>query len=158
MKGMALAVLSVLLLTSDFVFGAEIKSYAIVQQDASLRVRGKTIRLYGIYIPPTNRTCRRFERPVKCASRAALALDFKIGAYFVNCKPKARNRDGSLIARCYVKGEDLSAYLLERGWAMALPHAPFEYFALERIAERRGFGIWGFPVDRIVRPRDKHHE
>jgi len=51
------------------------------------------------------------------------------------------------------EGEDLSAYLLENGWAVALPDAPFEYQTLEKIARSRQFGVWGFPVDRI----ERHH-
>lgn len=47
-------------------------------------------------------------------------------------------------------GEDLAAYLLEQGWAVALPYTPFEYHVLERIARHKGFGIWGFP-DTIIR-------
>jgi len=31
-----------------------------------------------------------------------------------------------------------------------LPGAPFEYFALERIAQARGLGLWGFPADSII--------
>jgi endonuclease YncB( thermonuclease family) len=127
---------------------AELRSYAIVRDDGTMRVRGRTIRLFGIHIPPTNRSCRRFERPPKCASRAALALEFKKGANFVHCEPKWKNEDGTITALCRVKGEDLSAYLLERGWAVALPDAPFEYQTLERIARHRGFGVWGIPIDR----------
>ena len=58
---------------------------------------------------------------------------------------------------CYVnrgpfdEGEDLAAYLLERGWAVALPNAPFEYHALERIARHNARGVWGFTVDSIIR-------
>jgi endonuclease YncB( thermonuclease family) len=66
-----------------------------------------------------------------------------------------RNEDRSLVGRCRVNssrfdpGEDLSAYLLEQGWAVALPDAPFEYQTLEKIARSRGFGVWGTPVDNI---------
>ena len=31
------------------------------------------------------------------------------------------------------------------------PEAPFEYHALERLAQANGRGLWGFPVDRIIR-------
>ncbi len=41
-------------------------------------------------------------------------------------------------------GPDLAAYLLRKGWAAALPGAPFEYQVLERIARTKGLGIWGF--------------
>jgi endonuclease YncB( thermonuclease family) len=109
----------------------------------------RIIRLYGIYIPPTEITCRSFLQPRRCAPRASLALDFKIQG-FVYCEEKSVNEDSSINAVCYAdytsvsKGEDLAAYLLEQGWAVALPDAPFEYHVLERIARNRGSGIWGF--------------
>lgn len=126
----------------------EISSYAFVQDDGSLRVSGYTIRLFGVYIPPTAQSCRSFERPVTCAPQAALALDFKIGADFIHCNPQARNDDGSVTAVCRVGDTDLSAYLLSRGWALALPDAPFEYVALEKIARQRGLGVWGLSVEK----------
>jgi hypothetical protein len=103
-------------------------------------------------------------RAVRCDSRAVLALDFKV-AGFLHCFPQSENRDGSLNAVCYVNrtsfdpGEDLAAYLLERGWALALPGAPFEYQALEKIALSRQVGVWGYQVDSIRGPihrRDLH--
>lgn len=124
-----------------------VSSYAFVNDDGSLRVSGRTYRLYGIHIPPTGRSCREDERPVKCGSRAALALDFKISGDFVRCEPRERRDDGTISAVCTASGVDLAAYLLERGWALALPDAPFEYQALERIARHRGVGVWGFSVD-----------
>jgi endonuclease YncB( thermonuclease family) len=124
-----------------------VSSYAFVNDDGSLRISGRTYRLYGIHIPPTGRTCRSDERPVQCGSRAALALDFKISGDFVRCEPQQRHDDGTISAVCTASGVDLAAYLLERGWALALPDAPFEYQALEKIARHRGIGVWGFPVE-----------
>jgi len=43
----------------------------------------------------------------------------------------------------------LSEWMLQSGWAVALPDAPFEYSAMESIARSRGIGIWGIPVDVI---------
>lgn len=128
---------------------AEIRSYAFVQPDASLKIRGKIVRLHGIHIPPTGRTCRTFLRPVQCAPRAALALDFKIQG-FVRCKEVSRLRDRSIVAVCTTGGEDLAAYLLTEGWALALPGAPFDYQALEEIARAHHRGVWGFQVDSIT--------
>lgn len=126
--------------------GDDISSYAFVQHDGTLRVDGRSIQLYGIYIPPTGDTCRTNERPVRCSSRAALALEFKISG-FVRCTPREKHEDGSLTAVCRANGDDLSAYLLERGWALALPDAPFEYVALERIARERHVGVWGIAIE-----------
>jgi endonuclease YncB( thermonuclease family) len=130
-------------------FARELTSYAIVQDDATLKVRGYKIWLYGIYIPSTGQTCNQHVRPVRCASRAALDLEFKIGSKFARCRSQWRNRDNSLTAVCTVDGEDLSAYMLRRGWALALPDAPFEYQALEKVARERGAGMWGFPADTV---------
>ncbi|QBQ55393.1 thermonuclease family protein [Nitrosococcus wardiae] len=134
---------------------ADITGYALVQDDGSLKVGRRTIHLYGIYIPQTPVTCRSFLQPRRCAPRAALALDFKIQG-FVHCKEREIYQDGSINAVCHADytsvsmGIDLAAYLLEQGWAVALPDAPFEYHVLEKIARHKGFGIWGFS-EMIIR-------
>lgn len=125
----------------------DIVSYAIVQDDGSLKVSRKKIWLDGIYIPLTDRTCRTYIQPIRCGPRAVLALDFKIGPYFVNCEVKSENPDGSINAVCKVKGEDLAAWMLSQGWAVARPDAPFEYAVLEKIACHQGRGIWGRIID-----------
>jgi endonuclease YncB( thermonuclease family) len=129
----------------------EIVGYAFVQQDCSLDVGERLVRLFGIYVPPTDRICRTWELPVKCGPRAALALDFEIGSNFVSCAEKEENPDGSMTGTCRVDGGDLGAWMLENGWAVALPHAPSEYHALEKLARAKGLGIWGFPADSIKR-------
>ena len=134
----------------------EFSSYASVADDGTLRVGTRKVHLYGIYIPPTGYTCRTFFNPPVCGSRATLALEFKIQG-FVHCEEKSRNRDRSVNAVCYVRrsnfsqGEDLGAYLIRQGWALALPDAPFEYHALEKIARQQSAGVWGFTVDGIRR-------
>lgn len=134
----------------------EISSSAIVNEDGSLRISGKIVHLYGIHIPRSGDTCSRNKVPPFCGSRAAIALDFKISG-FVRCEIMDTNSDGSLVGWCRVKashfseGEDLSAYLLESGWAVALPDASIEYQTLEKIARSRQVGVWGTPVDSAIR-------
>ena len=118
-------------------------SYAQVRPDATLLVGSKVVRLYGIYVPPSEYTCRSCIRPVKCGSNAVLALDFKIRG-FVHCEPVTRHRDRSITALCRNRGVDLGAYLIERGWAVALPNGPFQYHVLEEIARDKNMGVWGF--------------
>ncbi|MDH3593809.1 MAG: hypothetical protein OEU09_23925 [Rhodospirillales bacterium] len=136
---------------------AEIRRLAFVQDDGTLKVGGRTVRLFGIYIPPTNRVCRTSIRPVRCASRAVLQLDLRVDR-FVACDRVARHTDRSESAVCRIRVRnsplgpdiDLSAWMLYHGWAVALPNAPFEYLVLERIARERERGIWGIPVDRVT--------
>ena len=149
--------LAVILATSLFlsssIFAETLTSYAFVNDDGTLRIKKKTIHLYGIHIPKTSNNCRTNQNPPVCGQRAALALEFKIQS-FVSCEITSENPNGSLTGLCHVnyskfdEGEDLSAYLLERGWAAALPDAPIEYQTLEKIARSRGWGVWGIAIDR----------
>jgi endonuclease YncB( thermonuclease family) len=134
---------------------ADIVSYAIVQDDATLRVRGKTIRLYGVYIADTRPFCGTTFRPARCKTRAAVALDSKIRG-FVRCVPQVQYRDRSVGAFCSVDGGsttappiDLGGYLIREGWAVALPEAPFAYHTYQEIAKVNGRGVWGFQADII---------
>jgi len=160
-------VLVLLLLTiipgsSGTVLGADggvIRSYALVQDDATLRVRGKTIRLFGLYIPPTERGCATVLRPPACGSRTVRALELKIRG-FVECLPQRAYSDASIGAICYIREGsildppvDLGAWLIEQGLAVAGPDAPFEYGILEEIARTNGRGVWGFQVDNLFRQR-----
>jgi len=132
---------------------ADIVGPAIVGRDGALLIHGRWIHLAGIYVPPTNFICRGFERPSVCNSRASLALDFHIGSHQVHCQSLGAYDDGSLAAACYLQdslarpGDDLAAWLVAQGWALALPDAPFAYMALERIARAQHLGVWGFTVD-----------
>ena len=133
---------------------AEVRRLAFVQSDGTLKIGQRIYRLHGIYIPPTNRLCRSTVRPVRCASRAVLQLDSRVDR-FVVCDPVARNRDRSIDAVCWLRDKndplgprvDLGAWMIRNGWAVARPGAPFEYVVLERLAQQREIGIWGFPVD-----------
>lgn len=143
--------------SSGVAAASDIVSYAIVQDDGSLRVRGKTIRLFGVYMPPTARGCRSDFSPPMCGNRSVRALKARIRG-FVHCAPQAALSDGSLSAVCYVDGDssvdppiDLGAWLIEQGLAVAGPGAPFQYQTLERIAQVNRRGVWGFQVDQIIR-------
>lgn len=125
----------------------DISGFAFVRNDGTLQISGYAVRLYGIYIPPTENTCYPFMRPVPCGSRASLALDFRISGNFVHCSQKASNADGSVVANCSTGDQDLSEWMLQKGWAVATPDAPFEYEAMERIAHAKGLGIWGIAID-----------
>lgn len=132
---------------------AELSSFAFVQEDGTLRVRGTVVRLYGITIPPTEQTCYTFMRPPMCGQRALLALEFKIGGDFIHCAEQTYNADNTVTAFCTYDKEDLSAWMLQSGWAAALPNAPANYFVLEDMARAKGIGIWGIAVEQAPRRR-----
>ena len=144
-----------IVLGADAARAAEIVSYAIVKDDATLRVRGRDIRLFGVYVVDNRPFCDTTFRPARCQTRAAVALASKIQG-FVRCLPQAQHRDGTISATCYVDGSgmldppvDLGAYLIREGWAVALPQAPFAYHTYQEIAKVNRRGIWGFQADSV---------
>ncbi|MDH3473741.1 MAG: hypothetical protein OEM59_08610 [Rhodospirillales bacterium] len=152
---LALAIAAFLLATGPAL--AEQKRLAFVQPDGTLKVGQRIVRLHGIHIPPGNRICKTFLRPPRCGSRSVVALDLRVDR-FVTCDEVGRYADRSVSAVCWVKDRDdplgpnvdLSAWMIYHGWAVAVPGAPFEYVTLERIAQTRRRGIWGFHADSII--------
>jgi hypothetical protein len=135
--------------------------HAIVRSDGSLLIKNRVVVLFGVYLPPSDRQCRDWNQPLRCDSRSVLALDFLVRG-FITCFPQGEDGEGRIHAVCYVgrtglsDGTDLGAYLIQEGWALALPNAPFEYHALERIAQTRELGLWGNLVDSFT-DNHRHH-
>jgi endonuclease YncB( thermonuclease family) len=144
------------LLAMDSHAAYEIVGLAFVKDDATLLIRNHVVHLYGIYIPPaaSNVCLNRNEQERHCGPGAA--LDYWVNG-FLHCYPQEEYDDGSLSAVCYANrttfspGDDLAAYLIQQGYALATPDAPSEYRAYESAAQSQGLGVWGIPVDTINR-------
>jgi len=140
------------------VASSELHSYALVNDDASLSIEGRRVHLYGIYLPGTERGCRRNFSNSRCDPDPALALSSRIRG-FLHCYPQTKNPDRSLNAICYIgrgsfsEGEDLAVFLLEEGLALALPESPFKYQAHERIARHQERGVWAHDRSLVIRRR-----
>lgn len=122
---------------------------AVVLDDGTLSVGGTRVRLFGIYIPQFERTCRTVIRPPFCAPKSVIVLEQKVQG-FVRCEIVRLGPDGVPEGICGQRGrdlfgprEDLAAYLVQKGFALAAPEAPPEYVALERLAQSRELGLWG---------------
>lgn len=129
---------------------------ATVREDGSLVVAGEVVRLYGVWIPRLDRICTSQQIPTFCGPSGVVVLQQKIRGFLL-CQEVRRLTDGSIEAYCGQRGrrlfdprEDLGAWMVQEGWALARPDAPPEYRALERLAESREVGIWG---DKFVRVR-----
>ena len=148
--------LLLLVLFAGPVAAAELYSYAAVRSDGTLVIKNTVVHLYGIHIPDTGRTCSALSGKVVCGTRGVLALEAKVDR-FVKCEVISTYEDGSVEGWCRINastfrdGDDLGAYLLEEGWAVALPQAPIDYHTKEKIARSRGIGVWGTPADIVTR-------
>ena len=96
-----LPVLVTALLLCAWPSAAEFTSYAVVQKDASLRIRNQVVRLFGIYIPQNGQLCSVNPRPPFCGTRAAAALDFRIQGFITCQETGIIYSDGSISAVCW---------------------------------------------------------
>lgn len=119
----------------------------------TLDFSGQVVRLAGIDSPEVDQTCRADGLAWPCGQEARWAALNRVGRHWVTCVPRARVADGGLTAVCYLAGrgqQDLNAWLVRRGWALAErgaepgaePGAAKDYLAEERAAQAEGAGIW----------------
>lgn len=117
----------------------------------TIEIHGQRIRLHGIDSPEGSQTCTRNNRRWRCGQQAALALDRKIAQQPVTCRQTDKDRYGRIVARCWVEGNELNAWLVAEGWAVAYRRYSTLYVDEERSAELKNKGIWS---GTFVKPED----
>jgi endonuclease YncB( thermonuclease family) len=121
----------------------------------TIEIHGTRIRLYGIDAPESDQTCIDDGNPTRCGQRAALALADKIAEHSVNCEPKDRDRYGRVVAICRSAGEDLNAWMVTQGMAVAYRQYSSDYILQEERAKVAKRGIW---KGDFVFPWDWRHD
>jgi endonuclease YncB( thermonuclease family) len=116
---------------------------ATVIDGDTLEIQGTRIRLFGIDAPESAQTCLdQSGRPYRCGQRAAFALANKVGARVVSCQPTGKDRYDRVVARCSVAGEDLQAWIVLNGHALAFRRYSKSYRHYEAEAKARKAGMW----------------
>jgi len=109
----------------------------------TIEIRGQRIRLFGIDAPEVGQACTDAKgASYRCGQRAAQALDYRISDSPVTCEPRAKDRYGRVVALCRAFGEDLSAWMVGLGWALAYREYSSQYVPAEEVAQRRKAGMW----------------
>jgi endonuclease YncB( thermonuclease family) len=138
MLGLAVATASPSSATPEIIAGR-----ATVIDGDTLEIRGERIRLFGIDAPESGQTCLDAKgQSYRCGQKAALVLDARIGEGVVTCERKDTDRYGRVVALCRVFGEDLGAWMVGLGWALASRTYSTRYAPAEELARSRGLGMW----------------
>jgi endonuclease YncB( thermonuclease family) len=147
MRRVTLVVLLMLAVPS-VVHAAELIGGATVVDGDTLGIRDQKIRLHGIDAPEASQRCTRPSgEEWRCGQKAALALSEKIGRRNVRCEGTKRDRWQRLIAVCYVGEQDLNAWLVRRGWAVAYRKYSKDYVSHEDRARQAKRGVWSGSFD-----------
>lgn len=115
---------------------------ATVLDGDTIEVRGRRIRLHGIDAPENDQVCERDGRPWRCGLDATQALRRHLGARTVTCRELDIDRFGRSVARCFADGEDVNAWLVRNGWAVAYRRYSEAYVRDEAEARAARRGIW----------------
>ncbi len=151
----ALAILGVLCLDVFPVETATVSGDASVVDGDTLRIGGQHIRLYGIDAPEAQQDCTKNSGGRwRCGHHATVALERKIGWKSVACRRKDIDRYSRIVAICEVDGDDLSAWMVRQGWAVAYTRYSFRYLPDELIARWHDRGIW---LGDFMAPEDWRH-
>ena len=120
----------------------ELSGRARVVDGDTLELGAHRIRLHGVDAPESAQTCRIGATRWPCGERATRALSERIGGRTVACEEKDRDRYERIVAVCRLGAEDLNAWLVARGWALAYRRYSSDYVDEEAAASSAQRGIW----------------
>ncbi len=121
---------------------ADVAGVASVIDGDTIEVHGQRIRLHGIDAPESRQLCRLDGNPWQCGKDAANALTDMIARRPVTCEDLGRDRYKRIIARCTVASEDLGAWMVSQGMALAYRRYSLDYVDEEADAQAARRGIW----------------
>lgn len=110
--------------------------------------KAKRVRLYGIDSPELAQTCRKNNANWKCGMAAKQALQQQINGRKLTCIGDEKDKYGRLIATCYLyfsaqaKYQNLNAWMVKNGWAVAYKYYSKRYIEQEKYAQKNNLGIW----------------
>lgn len=142
----AIAIFLVMALTAPIAQAQALLGQASVIDGDTIEIHGKRIRLHGVDAPESSQPCVRAGQAWRCGAAAANALDQWIARRTVSCQALDTDRYGRTIARCSVAGQDMGAWLVGSGWALAYRQYSKDYIPAETAARLSGRNIWSGQV------------
>ena len=134
--------LALLLLCGPAAAAGTVSGPATVIDGDTIEVHGTRIHLYGIDAPETAQSCETaLGQEYRCGREAARALDAWIAGAAVTCE-RRETVAGRVTGICHARGEDLSAWMVGQGLALASRQITAAYIRQEGHAWATRRGIW----------------
>lgn len=130
--------------------------HATVVDGDTLDLHGTRVHLYGIDAPEAAQRCETATgQSYPCGHEATRLLRKRIGEGPVTCEPQKEDAKGRLTATCKVGSDDLSAWLVSQGYALASRSVTGAYVRQEARAWATRKGIWAGTFEP---PSDWRHD
>jgi endonuclease YncB( thermonuclease family) len=136
-------------------YAAEISGRARIVDGDTIAIADSKIRFEGIDAPETDQVCLD-QRGAKwlCGITARDQLAEHVGGRSLDCTPSGTDTYHRTLAVCRVDGEDLNAWMVHEGWALAFTRYSRAYAADEEAAREAGRGLWS---GAFIAPWDWRH-
>jgi len=119
-----------------------LEGQASVIDGDTIEIHSRRIRLFGIDAVESGQRCEKAGKPWLCGKDSAFALADKIATRPIECVGNEFDRYKRLVARCFLNGEDLNAWMVENGWAVAFRRDSAQYVEQEAHARSNQLGLW----------------
>ena len=121
---------------------ADVAGRARVIDGDTIEVGSVRIRLFGLDAPESAQSCLEGSRHWPCGEQATRALVGRIDGESVACEERDRDRYGRVVAVCRYGGQDVNAWLVREGWAMAYRRYSSAYVGEEAAPKAAKRGLW----------------
>ena len=139
-KTVALATLGSILITISE--QGQVKGTAKAIKGDVIEIDRQRIKLYGIEAPELEQLCYIKSKPWHCGLAAKQRLAKKIADKSLTCLKREQKKDNMPLAECFVEKENLNAWLVGQGWAIADRQDSRNFISHEIIAQRNLKGIY----------------
>ena len=123
-------------------FQADLTGRSRVIDGDTIEVGAARIRLFGVDAPESAQRCVSGGRRWSCGEQATRALAGRIDGRSVACEERDQDRYGRVVAVCRHGGQDINAWLVSEGWAMAYRRYSTAYVGEEAEAKAAQRGVW----------------
>ena len=105
----------------------------------TIEVAGVRVRLWGVDAPEKRQSCRSGRKTWSCGGLAEAALRSRSAD--LRCQEKGKDRYGRVLAVCYEGRDDVNAWLVSEGWALAYRQFAKAYVPQEAEAKAQKRGV-----------------
>lgn len=135
---------------------ADISGRATISDGDTLRLDTAggiaVIRLFGIDAPETAQTCQDAKgRNWSCGQAATRYLRHLAGGRMLRCRAIDTDRYNRIVARCFLRQQDIAAEMVRAGQAIAFRRYSLDYVGDEKSARAQKRGLW---AGHAQRPQD----